>query len=217
MGHSLTPSTLAINMCRSPEICTPTVYVGDPDIAAAADLIQTMGWQARMLASPEALVDAPRSPIPSCLVFDVSGCGREAVALHERLASLRPEMPIICTAGDVDLATVVSIMKAGAFDILRKPIAGELLLDVIRRALQHSEAALKDEFEVRRIRDRHESLSIRERQVMALIVSGLLNKQVGGELGISEITVKAHRGRLMRKMQARSFAGLVKMGAALNL
>ena len=217
MGHSLTPSTLAINICRSPEICTPTVYVGDPDIAAAADLIQTMGWQARMLASPEALIDAPRSPIPSCLVFDVSGCGREGVALHERLAASRPEMPIICTAGDVDLATVVSIMKAGAFDILRKPIAGNLLLDTIRRALQHSEAALKDEFEVRRIRDRHESLSTRERQVMVLIVSGLLNKQVGGELGISEITVKAHRGRLMRKMQARSFASLVKMAAALKL
>jgi FixJ family two-component response regulator len=150
-------------------------------------------------------------------VFDISRHSPGELALHERLRALRPEMPIICTTKNVDLAVVVSIMKAGAFDVLGKPIVGNLLLDTIHRALQRSEVALKEEFETRRIRDRYESLSNRERQVMSLIVSGLLNKQVGGELGISEITVKAHRGRLMLKMQARSFASLVKMAAALNL
>jgi FixJ family two-component response regulator len=224
MGQSLTPSTLGMLrvpdrsiglLCR--EDCTPSVYIGDADVAASADLIQATGWQPQMFDSLEALADGPRTPIPSCLVFDISRHGPGELALHQRLATLRPEMPIICTTGNVDLAVVVSIMKAGAFDVLGKPILGNLLLDTIRRALQRSEVALKEEFEARRIRDRYESLSNRERQVMSLIVSGLLNKQVGGELGISEITVKAHRGRLMLKMQARSFASLVKMAAALNL
>jgi FixJ family two-component response regulator len=226
MGQLLTPSTLAIGMSRLPdrsigvlcrEDCIPSVYIGDADVAASADLIRATGWQAKMFDSLEALADGPRTPIPSCLVFDISRHSPGELALHERLRALRPEMPIICTTKNVDLAVVVSIMKAGAFDVLGKPIVGNLLLDTIHRALQRSEVALKEEFETRRIRDRYESLSNRERQVMSLIVSGLLNKQVGGELGISEITVKAHRGRLMLKMQARSFASLVKMAAALNL
>lgn len=222
MGQSLMPSTLANALSRSRDRslegdCIPTVYVGDDDVAASTDLIRTTGWQARMMDSLEALADGPRSSVPSCLVFDVSRCSPQDLALRECLAALGSEMPIICTAGNVDLAVVVSIMKAGAFDVLTKPLSADLLLDAIRRALQHSEVALKEEFEVRRIRERYESLSNRERQVMGLIVSGLLNKQVGGELGISEITVKAHRGRLMRKMQARTFASLVKMAAALKL
>jgi FixJ family two-component response regulator len=197
--------------------CAATVYFGDADVTASAGLIQTNGWEARMLDSLEVLFDGSGAPIPSCLVLDVSRCSPGNLSFHRRLVALRPEMPIICTAGNVDVGLVITIMKVGVFDVLTKPIAVDLLLDSIRRALQHSDAVLKERCEIRRLEDRYASLSSRERQVMALIVSGLLNKQVGGELGISEITVKAHRGRLMRKMQARSFASLVKMAAALKL
>ncbi len=225
MGQSMSPSTLVSVISRSSDRsvewrcnvdCIPTVYVADAD-AVCWDLMRTTGWQTQVLESLEALAQGPRAPVPSCLILDISRHGIGDFGRHECFTALRAEVPIICTAGDVDLGTVVKIVKAGAFDVLRKPIASDLLLDAVHRALHHSEVTLKEEFEVRQIRNRYASLSQRERQVMALIGSGLLNKQVGGELGISEITVKAHRGRLMRKMQARSFAGLVKMATALNL
>jgi FixJ family two-component response regulator len=197
-----------------PEGRTPIVYVGDADIVTRVRLIRETGWQPRLLESLEAVACSPETVSPSCVVLDISRPG--ALCYHKRIVALSPEISVVCTAGDVDLALVVSFVKAGAFDVLRKPTRDDLLLDAIRRALERSEAVVERGLEIRQLRDRYSTLSLRERQVMALIVSGLLNKQVGGELGISEITVKFHRGHLMRKMQARSFASLVRMAAALD-
>ena len=195
---------------------TPVVYLGG-GLAGVADLIRKAGWRASVLESPETLVDGPETSGPSCLLLDISRPNPEDISSHGPLfIARRPETPIICTAEDVDVALVVNLMKAGSFDVLEKPVTNDSLVGAIRRALQRSESILKDGSEARLIKDRHASLTQRERQVMALITAGLLNKQVGAELGISEITVKAHRGRLMRKMRARSFATLVKMAATLE-
>lgn len=196
--------------------CMPIVYVGQ-DVIGDEDLIRETGWRMRGLDSLATRTEGPEALVPRCLLLDISRPNPVDPSFHGSLASLHPEIPVICLAGDVDLAVLVRVMKAGIFDVLVKPVTKALLLDAIRRALQQSEAALKWGLEVRQIKDRYAALSPRERQVMALIVSGLLNKQVGYELGISEITVKAHRGSLMRKMQADSFASLVKMSASLDL
>jgi FixJ family two-component response regulator len=126
-------------------------------------------------------------------------------------------MPIIFLTGFGDVPMTVQAMKAGAVEFLTKPFGDDVLLSAIRHAIERSQTALAHEAEIRALRDRHASLSRREREVMALVVSGLLNKQVGGELGISEITVKAHRGKVMRKMEAASLADLVTMAARLGL
>lgn len=173
------------------------------------------GWRLGALASPGALLSRLPDPVPTCLVLDLTSPDRGGILLLKRLAAERPETPVVCVVGPADIATTVRAMKAGAVDVLAKPARAEALQGAIREALDRSAAALRQKKEMGALQDRHASLSHREQEVMALVVSGLLNKQVAGQLGISLITVKAHRGKVMRKMQARSLADLVKMSSLL--
>jgi FixJ family two-component response regulator len=198
----------------------PIVFVVDDDISVRESLellIQSAGWQAETFASAQEFLARPRVPVPSCLVLDVRLPGLNGLELQERIAVDRSDMPIIFITGHGDVPMTVRAMKAGAVEFLTKPFGDDVLLDAIRNAIERSSTALGNELELRELRDNYASLSRREREVMALVVSGFLNKQVGGELGISEITVKAHRGRVMRKMGADSLADLVKMAAGLDL
>ena len=198
---------------------TPVVFVVDDDISVRESLellIRFEGWQPETFASAGAFLDRPRLRVPSCLVLDVSLPDLDGLDLQKRVVD-RSDMPIIFITGHGDIPMTVRAMKAGAVEFLTKPFGDEALLSAIRNALERSETSLGDEAELSVLRERYASLSRREREVMALVVSGLLNKQVGGELGISEITVKAHRGKVMRKMKADSLADLVKMAARLRL
>jgi FixJ family two-component response regulator len=198
---------------------TGIVFVVDDDVSVRDSLellLRSAGWQARVFESAQRFLAYPRPTVPSCLVLDVTLPGLNGLELQKRLAD-RPDMPIIFITGYGDVPTSVQAMKAGAVEFLIKPFNNDVLLDAIRGALERSRAALKHEAAMRAMRECYASLSRREREVMALVVSGLLNKQIGGELGISEITVKAHRGRVMRKMEAASFADLVTMAAKLGL
>ena len=198
---------------------TPVVFVVDDDISvreSLESLIRFEGWQPETFASAGAFLDRPRLRVPSCLVLDVSLPDLDGLDLQKRVVD-RSDMPIIFITGHGDIPMTVRAMKAGAVEFLTKPFGDEALLSAIRNALERSETSLGDEAELSVLRERYASLSRREREVMALVVSGKLNKQVGGELGISEITVKAHRGKVMRKMKADSLADLVKMAARLRL
>jgi FixJ family two-component response regulator len=198
---------------------TPIVFVVDDDVSVRESLellIDTAGWQPETFASASAFLARPRAQAPSCLVLDVSLPDLNGLDLQQRVVDDRPDMPIIFITGYGDVPMTVKAMKAGAVEFLTKPFSDDVLLSAIAAALERSRAALCHEAEVRQVRARYESLSRREREVMALVVSGLLNKQIGGELCISEITVKAHRGKVMRKMKAASVADLVKMAATLR-
>lgn len=204
---------------RSAAMPNPTVFVIDDDISvreALESLLATAGWQAEIFASAEAFLARPAITGPSCLVLDLSLPDLNGLDLQTRLAG-RSDMPIIFITGHGDVPTTVKAMKAGAVEFLTKPFSDDVLLAAIESAIQRSEAALGQAEELQSLELRYQALSPREREVMALVVSGLMNKQVGGELGISEITVKAHRGQVMRKMKARSFADLVKMAARLRI
>ena len=197
----------------------PIVFVVDDDISVRESLellIRCEGWQPETFGSAQEFLTRPRALVPSCLVLDFSLPGLTGLELQKRIAVERTEMPIIFITGHGDVPMTVQAMKAGAVELLTKPFNDEVLLTAIRAALERSRVALSLKAEMRVLRDRYASLSVRERQVMALVVSGRLNKQVGGELGISEITVKAHRGKVMQKMQADSFADLVRMAAKLR-
>jgi FixJ family two-component response regulator len=199
---------------------TPIVFVVDDDISVRESLqllIQCEGCHPETFASAQEFLDRPRSLVPSCLVLDVSLPGLNGLDLQKRVAVERPDMPIIFITGYGDVPTTVRAMKAGAVEFLTKPFSDDALLNAIRLAVERSRVALGRQAETQTLRNCYASLTHRERQVMALVVSGLLNKQVGGELGISEITVKAHRGKVMQKMKADSLAGLVKMAARLRL
>ena len=199
---------------------TPIVFVVDDDISVRESLellIRCEGWQPETFASAQEFLARPRVVVPSCLVLDVTLPDLNGLDLQKRIAVDRMDMPIIFITGYGDVPMTVQAMKAGAVEFLTKPFSDDVLLGAIRNAIERSQTALDHEAEMRGLRDRHASLSRREREVMALVVSGLLNKQVGFELGISEITVKAHRGKVMRKMEAHSLADLVTMAARLRL
>ena len=197
----------------------PIVFVVDDDVSVRESLellIRFAGWQPETFASAQEFLSRPRVQAPSCLILDVNLPDLNGLDVQKRIAVDRIDMPIIFITGYGDVPMTVQAMKAGAVEFLTKPFGDDVLLSAIRHAIERSQVALGQEAEIQALRDCHASLSRREREVMALVVSGLLNKQVGGELGISEITVKAHRGKVMRKMKAGSFADLVNMAARLR-
>jgi len=196
-----------------------TVFVVDDDVSVRDSLellIRAAGWQALTFESAKDFLAHPRHCGVCCLILDVSLPGLNGLDLQEQIRE-RIGMPIIFITGHGDIPMSVRAMKAGAVEFLTKPFDDDVLLTTIQQCIEHSRAVLREQAEIRVLRGRYESLTPREREVMALVVTGLLNKQVGAELGISEITVKAHRGQLMRKMQADSLAGLVTMTARLKL
>jgi FixJ family two-component response regulator len=199
---------------------TPIVFVVDDDISIRESLellIRCQGWQPQLFASAQEFLALPRVLAPSCLILDVSLPGLNGLDLQKQVAVERTEMPIIFITGYGDVPMTVRAMKAGAQEFLTKPFSDEVLLAAIRQALERSRIALGREMEMQALNGRYASLTARERQVMALVASGKPNKLVGSELGISEITVKAHRGKVMEKMKADSVADLVKMAGKLRL
>src|SRR5580692_1493333 len=198
----------------------PIVFVVDDDVSVRESLellIRCEGWEPQIFASALEFLARPLAVVPSCLVLDISLPGLNGLDLQKQVAVERPEMPIIFITGHGDVPKTVQAMKAGAVEFLTKPFSDDALLSAIRQAIERSEVALGHASEVRTLRDRFASLTGREREVMALVVAGRLNKQVGNELGISEITVKAHRGKMMQKMKADSLADLVNMAVRLGL
>lgn len=198
----------------------PTVFVVDEDVTVRRSLeplILAAGFQPQTFGTAREFLARPHPPAPSCLILDLLLPDLSGLEVQRRLADRQSTMPIIFLTAVGDIRMTVQAMKAGAVDFLTKPFGDELLLDAVADALERSRAALVEAAMVDALRERFASLSRREQEVMALVVSGLLNKQVGGELGISEITVKAHRGKVMRKMRADSLVGLVNMAARLRL
>ena len=198
---------------------TPIVFVVDDDISVRESLellIKSAGWQPETFASGQDFLAHPRAAAPCCLLLDVTLPGVNGLEVQRHLVE-RTEMPIIFITGHGDVPMSVQAMKAGAVEFLTKPLKDDVLLDAIRGAIERSRVALRVDAQMQAIKNCYQSLTPREREVMALVVAGLLNKQVGGELGISEITVKAHRGQVMRKMKAGSLPDLVTMAAHLGL
>jgi FixJ family two-component response regulator len=199
--------------------CAPIVFVVDRDSSVRQSLdqlIRSEGWQAETFGSPHEFLARPRPLVPSCLVLDVSLPGLNALDLQKRIAVERSGIPIIFISAGGDIRTTVEAMKAGAVDFQVKPVRNDVLLRSIREGLERSRAAVDREVALRDLQDCYALLTPRERQVMALVVSGLLNKQVAWELGIGESTIKAHRGQVMQKMKANSLADLVKMASSLD-
>ena len=197
----------------------PVVFVVDDDISVRESLellILAAGWQPETFVSAEEFLERSRIDAPSCLVLDVTLPKLSGLELQQRIVD-RVDMPIIFITGYGDVRTTVKAMKAGAVEFLTKPFGDDVLQTAIGQAIERSRAALAHEAKLRALRDYHASLTPREREIMAFVVSGLLNKQIAAELGISEITVKAHRGRVMRKMQVNSLADLVRVAAALGV
>ena len=201
---------------KSPE--TPVVFVVDPDASmreALSSLIGSAGWEPRTAASAEEFLALPRGVTASCLLVELDLPRMNGLELQQRIVD-HPELPIIFMSSHVDVQATVQAVKAGALEFLTKPLLCNVVLHGIRSAIEHSRAALQHWARSRALHKRYGSLSRREREVMSLVVKGLMNKEIAGELGISEITVKAHRGKMVRKMQAGSLAELVTMAASLR-
>ena len=199
---------------------TPIVFVVNDDVSVRESLellIRSAGWQPETFASAQEFLARPPVFAPSCLVLDVNLPDLNGLDLQKRVAADRIDMPIIFITGYGDVPMTVQAMKAGAVEFLTKPFGDDVLLSAIASAIERSRAALQQQAAVQALQAHYATLSQREREVMALVVSGLLNKQIAGELRISEITVKAHRGKVMRKMKAGSLADLVKMAAGLGV
>jgi FixJ family two-component response regulator len=198
---------------------TPIVFIVDDDVSvreSLQSLFATAGWRPEVFASAQGFLARPRPSSPSCLVLDVSLPDLNGLELQQRIASDRTDMPIIFITGHGDIPMTVQAMKSGALEFLTKPFTPDVLLRAVENALERSRMSLDAEANLATLRSRHRSLTRREQEVMALVVQGRLNKQVGGDLGISEVTVKGHRGRVMRKMRARSLPELVSMAARLG-
>ncbi|MCP3712144.1 response regulator [Paraburkholderia sp. CNPSo 3274] len=197
----------------------PVVFVVDDDVSvreALEAMIRFAGLRAETYACARDFLERPRVRAPSCLVLDVMLPDLSGLDLQKLIAAERTDTPIIFITGYGDVPTTVQAMKAGALEFFTKPFDDQVMLDAIRHAIGRSRVALSEEAEMQSIRDRHASLSGREREVMALVVTGLLNKQVGAEMGIAEITVKMHRRQVMRKMNARTLADLIGMARRLH-
>jgi len=198
----------------------PIVFVVDDDISVRESLellIHFAGWQPETFASAEEFLARPRVLTPNCLVLDISLPDLNGLELQKLIGTDRSDMPIIFITGHGDVPTTVQAMKGGAVEFLTKPIDDDALLVAIRSAIKRSAAAVDEQAELNLLRDSYAALTPREREVMQLVVSGMLNKQIGLKLEISEITVKAHRGKMMQKMKADSVADLVKMAVRLGL
>jgi len=199
---------------------TPIVFVVDDDPSvreALESLIVQVGWRVQIFESAQDFLSFPRASAPSCLVLDVSMPGLNGLELQSLIAGDRIDMPIIFITGHADVPMTVKAMKAGAVEFLTKPVAEDVLINAIGSAIARSRITLDQQSESQALHSLYAKLTPRERDVMTLVVRGLLNKQVGGELGMAEITVKAHRGQVMRKMKAATFADLVNMGTRLGL
>ena len=195
------------------------VFVVDDDISVRESLellIKSAGWRAETFESGQDFLSRPRASVPCCVLLDMTLPGLNGLELQQQLAA-RTDMPIIFITGHGDIPMTVRAMKAGAAEFLTKPLRDDVLVSAIRGALERSRAALRFDGELQTLKSRYQSLTPRERDVMARVAAGMLNKQVGGDLGISEVTVKAHRGQVMRKMKAASLPDLVTMAARLEL
>lgn len=198
----------------------PVVFVVDDDISVRESLellLRHEGFGVEAFVSAQDFLNRPRATVPSCLLLDYSLPGLNGLELQKLIAVERHEMPIIFITGHGDVPMTVKAMKAGAVEFLTKPFSDDILLNAVRGALERSRAILDRDTEIRALKARYACLTAREREVLVLVVSGLPNKQVGGELGISEITVKAHRGSMMRKMKAESLAELVNIATRLRV
>jgi len=198
----------------------PIVFIVDDDVSVRESLqalVAQAGWMPEVHASAESFLARPHAPQPSCLVLDVGLPGLNGLELQERVAGARMHRRMVFITGRGEIPMAVRAIKAGAVEFLTKPFEPTVLLSAIEHALERSRTALAEESNLDELRDRYRKLSPREQEVMALVVRGRMNKQVGGELGISEITVKAHRGQVMRKMRAKSLPELVTLADRLGI
>ena len=199
---------------------TPVVFVIDDDVSLRESLealIRHAGWKPETFSSAQEFLSRARDETPSCLVLDVELPDLNGLEVQERVAADAMEMPIIFITGHGDIPMSVRAMKAGAAEFLTKPFAPDVLLTAVRRALERSRVALAQASDLKRLKQHYASLTPREREVFVWVVAGLLNKQVGAELGMTEATVKAHRGQVMQKMKADSLADLVRIASRLEL